>query len=82
MILLKLILMKSLFQKAYLRLSSRLPSQGAGGSIQLPVSLSDYSHDILYRLPRDDFKLAVKIPCIVQEYFIVLHSPKNEMATV
>ena len=60
--------MKTLYQKAYKRLLGKLLGSQEAVKGEVPATLSNYSHDILHRLPREDFKLSLKTPCFVNEY--------------
>lgn len=80
--LLKLFVMRVLYQKAYKRLLGRLMGSQEAGKIDLPATLTSYSHDILHRIPRDDFKLVIKVPCTVKEYAFteLAHKPRTKLS--
>jgi hypothetical protein len=56
--------MRQLYQQAYKRVAQRV----ADSSGSLPQALQGFQHDILHRLPREDFKAVIKSPCFVKKY--------------
>jgi len=71
--------MKALYQKAYRRLLARVfGSHQDTAKHEVPTTLTNYSHDILHRMPKEDFKLAIKIPCLVKEYICANPVPRQK----